>query len=105
MLLLNGTEDLQVSVRQNMTPLQKALNRAHNPATAQRLAGVNHLFEAPTDQWTVVDGAPQPTFSPEALKNIREWVALQTKLPGPPLPVTVKRAAPHKPVRYGRAHG
>ena len=104
-LLLNGTEDLQVSVRQNMTPLQKALNRAHNPATAQRLAGVNHLFETPTDQWTLVDGAPQPTFSPEALKNIREWVALQTRLPGAPLPVTVKRAAPHKPVRYGRARG
>ncbi|MGI4883843.1 MAG: alpha/beta hydrolase family protein [Janthinobacterium lividum] len=101
-LLLNGTEDLQVSVRQNMTPLQKALNHAHRSATAQRLAGVNHLFEAPTDQWTVVDGAQQPTFSPEALKDIHDWVALQTKLPGAPLPVTVKRAAPRKIVRYGR---
>lgn len=104
-LLLNGTEDLQVSVRQNMAPLQKALGRAHNPVTAQRLAGVNHLFEAPTDQWTVVDGAQQPTFSPEALKDIREWVALQTKVPGGTLPVTVKRTAPRKTMRYGRAHG
>ncbi len=100
-LLLNGTDDLQVSARRDMTPLQKALRHAHRTATAQRLDGVNHLFLAPTDQWTVIDGAQQPTFSAEALKDIREWVAAQTKLPGAPLPVTVRRAVPRKGVRYG----
>ncbi len=104
-LLLNGTDDLQVSARQNMTPLQKTLHAANRPVTAQRLAGVNHLFQAPTDQWTVVDGAQVPTFSPEALKTVREWVALQTKLPGTPLPVTVKRAAPRKSGSAHRARG
>ncbi|TPG62280.1 alpha/beta hydrolase family protein [Hymenobacter nivis] len=102
-LLLNGTEDLQVSARQNMSPMLKALRRAHRQATATRLEGVNHLFQPELEEWPVVDGAQQPTFSPEALKNIHDWVALQTKLPGAPLPVTVKRPAPRKPTHPARA--
>ena len=107
-LLLNGTDDLQVSARQNMTLLQHALRHTNRAVTAQRLAGVNHLFQAPTDQWTVVDGAQQPTFSPEALADIHDWVAAQSQPPGAPLPVTVKRPAPRKglSMRYGgRARG
>ncbi|MFD1469068.1 alpha/beta hydrolase family protein [Hymenobacter caeli] len=100
-LLLNGTDDLQVSARQNMTPLLRALRRAHRPATARRLEGVNHLFQADPEEWPVVDGNQQPTFAPDALQAISAWVALQTAPPGAPLPVTVKRPAPQKSVRYG----
>ena len=103
-LLLNGTADLQVSAKRNMTPLYKVLRRTHHPVTAFRLGSVNHLFQPAPGQWPVVDGVQQPTFSPEAMKRISGWVALKTKLPSAPqpLPITVKRAAPRKIGRLQR---
>ncbi|WP_375418418.1 alpha/beta hydrolase family protein [uncultured Hymenobacter sp.] len=92
-LLLNGTADLQVSARRNMTPLSRALHRSGQPVAAHRLDGVNHLFQPAQEAWPVVNGVQQPTFSAEALKRIQDWVALQTKVPGAPQPVTVKRPA------------
>ena len=77
-----------------MTPLHRALSRARRNVTSARLEGVNHLFQPPTDQWPIVNGVQEPTFSVEALKKIHDWVALETRQPGDPLPVTVKRPAP-----------
>ena len=93
-LLLNGTADLQVSVRRNLVLLQRGLHRAHRAVTSRRLDGVNHLFQPPPARWPMVNGVQQPTFSPEALRLIRDWVAVETKVPGGPLPVTVKRPPP-----------
>ena len=90
-LLLNGTADLQVSVRRNMTSLHWGLVRARRHVSAARLDGVNHLFQPAADKWPIVNGVQEPTFSVEALKKIQGWVALETRLPGDPLPVTVKR--------------
>ena len=90
-LLLNGTSDLQVSARRNMTPLYRALRRANRTATSYKLNGVNHLFQPGEDQWPMVNGVQQAVFAPEALKLIYTWVANETRLPGGPLPVTVKR--------------
>ena len=90
-LLLNGTADLQVSPRRNMTPLHRALRRAKRKVTAYKLDGVNHLFQPAPAQWPIVNGAQQAVFSPEALKLIHNWVALETQLPSSPMPVTVKR--------------
>ena len=99
-LLLNGTSDLQVSARRNMTPLHKALHRAKRTVTSFKLDGVNHLFQPAANKWPVVNGVQEPTFSVEALTKIRDWVALETKQPGDPLPVTVKRpVAPSKPAK------
>ncbi len=93
-LLLNGTADLQVSARHNMVPLQKALRRARRTVAAYKLPGVNHLFQPLPTQWPMVNGVQQPTFSPDGLKLIHSWVALETRLPGAPLPLTVKRPGP-----------
>ena len=93
-LLLNGTADLQVSARRNMTPLHRALRRAHRESTSFRLAGVNHLFQPAPNRWPMVNGVQQPVFSPDALKLIQSWVAVETKFPGDAQPVTVKRPAP-----------
>ena len=96
-LLLNGTADLQVSARRNMTPLQRALHRANRKATAYRLDGVNHLFQPAPAQWPFVNGAQQPVFSPEALQKIEAWVALETKAPTlPQLAPDKQLAAPAK---------
>ena len=97
MLLLNGTADLQVSVKRNMVPLHRGLHRARRPVTSVKLDGVNHLFQPPPARWPMVNGVQQPAFSPEALKLIYNWVAMETKVPREPLPVTVKRPPPaHK---------
>ena len=95
-LLLNGTADLQVSTRRNLTPLYRALRRAHRTATSYKLDGVNHLFQSAPAQWPMLNGVQQPVFSPKALQLIYDWVATETRLPGGPAPVTVKRAAPAK---------
>ena len=93
-LLLNGTADLQVSPKRNMVPLHRGLHRARRPVTSVKLDGVNHLFQPPPARWPMVNGVQQPAFSPEALKLIYNWVAMETKVPGGPLPVTVKRPPP-----------
>ena len=100
-LLLNGTADLQVSARRNLLPLQRTLSRAGRRVSAARLTGVNHLFQPPTDKWPVVNGVQEPVFSVEALQKIHGWVVSETRPPGDPLPITVKRkgAAPRKPTR------
>jgi pimeloyl-ACP methyl ester carboxylesterase len=97
-LLLNGTSDLQVSVKRNMTPLHKALHRAKRTVTSYKLAGVNHLFQPMPAQWPMVNGSQQAIFAPEALKLINSWVTTETQLPGGPLPVTVKRPGPVRKV-------
>jgi pimeloyl-ACP methyl ester carboxylesterase len=80
-LLLNGTADLQVSAKRNMTPLRRGLHAAHRPVSAYRLEGVNHLFQPAPAQWPLVNGVQQPTFSPVALKKINDWVTIKTKQP------------------------
>ncbi|MCC3155053.1 alpha/beta fold hydrolase [Hymenobacter sp. BT770] len=80
-LLLNGTADLQVSAKRNMTPLRRGLHAAHRSVTAYRLDGVNHLFQPAPAQWPLVNGVQQATFSPVALKKINDWVTVKTKQP------------------------
>ena len=103
-LLLNGTADLQVSARRNMTPLYKALRRVKRRATSYRLDGVNHLFQSAPAQWPLINGVQQAIFSPQALKLIHSWVVTETKLPKVPLLVTVPRpAAPRKTAKPAMA--
>ncbi|MBJ6110536.1 alpha/beta hydrolase [Hymenobacter sp. BT523] len=92
-LLLNGTADLQVSARRNMTLLHRGLRRAHRDVTSVRLDGVNHLFQPSPAQWPLVNGQQQATFSPIALKKIQDWVALETKAPAIPVHAPAKRPA------------
>jgi pimeloyl-ACP methyl ester carboxylesterase len=101
-LLLNGTSDLQVSAKRNMTPLYRALRKANRTAVSYKLDGVNHLFQPAPNQWPMINGVQQPVFSPEALKLIYGWVANETRLPGGPVPVTVKRPGPTKPTKPSR---
>ena len=101
-LLLNGTADLQVSAKRNMTPLYRALRKAHRTVVSYKLDGVNHLFQPAPAQWPMINGVQQPVFSPEALKLIYDWVTNETRLPAGPVPVTVKRPAPSKSGRPSR---
>ena len=77
-LLLNGTFDLTINADANMTALTKGLKNNKN-ITAKKLVGVNHLFQPDPSKWPVINGQPQPNFSPEAEETIREWIVAQAK--------------------------
>jgi alpha-beta hydrolase superfamily lysophospholipase len=79
-LLLNGTSDLTINADANMSLLEKGLKSSKNKnVTARKLTGVNHLFQPDPTKWPIINGQPQPNFSPEAQDAIREWIVLQTK--------------------------
>jgi len=79
-LLLNGTADLTINADANMGPLEKGLKSSKNKnVTVRKLVGVNHLFQPDPTKWPIINGQPQPNFSPEAEDAIREWIVLQTK--------------------------
>jgi hypothetical protein len=77
-LLLNGTSDLTINADANLKALSSGLNK-NKGLTVKKLAGVNHLFQPDPSKWPVVNGQPQPNFSPEAQETIREWIVAQAK--------------------------
>jgi alpha-beta hydrolase superfamily lysophospholipase len=79
-LLLNGTADLTINADANMGPLEKGLKASKNKSiTTRKLIGVNHLFQPDPTKWPIINGQPQPNFSPEAEEAIREWIVEQSK--------------------------
>ncbi|QNH61843.1 alpha/beta hydrolase family protein [Hymenobacter sediminicola] len=99
-LAINGADDLQVEATNNLAMLRKGL-RSNRDVTTRRLTGVNHWLQPKMEEWAIVNGEQQPTFSPKALDVMREWIAKRTTQPNA-LPVTVKRAAPAKPAKAPR---
>ena len=72
-LLLFGAEDQQTPATPNAELLQKGL-KANKAVAVRRLPGVNHVLQAPQDEWLFVDGRPQPLVSPEAEEALRDWL-------------------------------
>jgi fermentation-respiration switch protein FrsA (DUF1100 family) len=77
-LLLNGTADLTINADANLNALKNGLGK-NKAVTVKKLQGVNHLFQPDQAKWPVINGQPQPNFSPEAQETIREWIVEQTK--------------------------
>jgi len=79
-LLLSGLADEQAPPPEHQAALEKELRANGNRAiTSQRLAGVNHLLQPPTNQWVVLDGEPRPIVAPSLLEALKQWLAVQTK--------------------------
>lgn len=79
-LALNGTKDLQVPCEANLAAIKKyAVESGNKNVTVKKMEGLNHLFQE------CATGAPSEyedidqTFSPVALKEISDWLLLQTK--------------------------
>lgn len=78
-LAINGEKDLQVSSKQNLPAIRRALDESGNQDfEVDELPGLNHLFQ------TAETGAPreyveiEETMSPLALEKIASWIS---KLP------------------------
>jgi pimeloyl-ACP methyl ester carboxylesterase len=79
LLALNGEKDLQVSPKENLAKIQKALQDGGNKdfQTAE-LPGLNHLFQhSPTGSPTEYGGI-QETMAPDALNAVSDWVVKHT---------------------------
>jgi len=79
-LAINGEKDLQVSPKENLEAIKKALSEGKNKkATIKSLSGLNHLFQS------CETGSPmeyvniEETFSPVAMLEILTWIKIQTK--------------------------
>ncbi|WP_375435347.1 alpha/beta hydrolase family protein [uncultured Hymenobacter sp.] len=99
-LALNGTNDLQVEASGNLAMLRRGLSNSRDVKT-QKITGVNHWLQPMQEEWALVNGEQQPTFSPKALEVMREWIAARTTQPGA-VPVTVKRTSPTKASKVSR---
>jgi uncharacterized protein len=74
-LALNGEKDLQVSAKENLPAIEKALKSSGNESIKTvELADLNHLFQHCKTGLPAEYGTIEETFSPEALKIIADWI-------------------------------
>jgi alpha/beta superfamily hydrolase len=74
-LALNGDKDLQVSAKENLPAIEKAVKSNGNKTVKTvNLPGLNHLFQHCKTGLPAEYGEIEETFSPEALKIITEWI-------------------------------
>jgi pimeloyl-ACP methyl ester carboxylesterase len=78
-LAINGSLDLQVSAKENLPAIEKALRAGGNKdVTVVELPGLNHPFQtaktgSPAEYFTI-----EETISPVALKTISDWILART---------------------------
>ena len=78
-LALNGENDLQVPVTENLREIEAALKRAGNKdVTIMRLPGLNHLFQNSETGLPSEYGKIEETFAPAVLKIIGDWILKRT---------------------------
>ncbi len=72
-LALNGEKDIQVTPKENLAGIKKALQK-NKQATVQEIKGVNHLFQN-ADTGAISEYAEiEQTMSPIVLKTIVDWL-------------------------------
>ena len=79
-LALNGSKDLQVNAKINLTGIRNALEKGGNKDfTIKDLPGLNHLFQECTTGLPTEYSQIEQTFSPAALKIISDWIKSKTE--------------------------
>ena len=79
-LAVNGSKDLQVPAKENLSAIENALKKGGNThVTIREYPNLNHLFQecktgAPSEY-----GEIEQTFSPLALDSITKWILNQVK--------------------------
>ena len=74
-LALNGEKDLQVSAKENLPAIEKALKSSGNKSVKTiKLPELNHLFQHCKTGLPAEYSSIEETFSPEALKIISDWI-------------------------------
>jgi pimeloyl-ACP methyl ester carboxylesterase len=80
-LALNGSKDIQVTPRENLAGIEKALKAGGNrDFKVQELPGLNHLFQTCTACTVGEYGQLEETFAPSALTIVSDWIRSKTGL-------------------------
>ncbi len=78
-LALDGSLDLQVSAKQNLPAIEKALHEGGNTdVTTITLPNLNHLFQTATTGSPSEYSRIEETMAPVALKTISDWILAHT---------------------------
>ncbi|MCE9596208.1 MAG: alpha/beta fold hydrolase [Planctomycetes bacterium] len=79
-LAVNGSKDLQVPPKENLSLIEKALKDAGNKdVTIVEFPGLNHLFQTCTTGSPSEYATIEETFSPTALAAISDWILARTR--------------------------
>ncbi|WP_339917073.1 alpha/beta hydrolase family protein [Yeosuana marina] len=79
-LALNGSKDFQVLPKINLEGIKNALEKAGNKdVTIKELEGLNHLFQTAKTGSLNEYNEIEETFSPTALKIIKDWILKYSK--------------------------
>jgi alpha-beta hydrolase superfamily lysophospholipase len=74
-LALNGEKDLQVSAKENLPAIEKAVRSAGNKSIKTvKLPELNHLFQHCKTGLPAEYSSIEETFSPDALKIMADWI-------------------------------
>ena len=73
-LAMNGTLDVQVSSKQNLPPIERAIRDAGGDITIIELEGLNHLFQPAVTGAVSEYVTIETTFDPKALAIISDWI-------------------------------
>lgn len=79
-LAVNGSKDLQVPPKENLSCIEKALKDSGNrDVTIVEFPGLNHLFQTCTTGSPSEYATIEETFSPAALAAITDWILARTR--------------------------
>jgi fermentation-respiration switch protein FrsA (DUF1100 family) len=79
-LAINGSKDLQVSSKENLSAIEDALKSGDNKNyTVKELPNLNHLFQTSQTGSLTEYAKIEETISPTALRVIGDWILEQTK--------------------------
>ncbi len=79
-LALNGEKDLVVTPKENLSGIINALKKGGNSSvTVKELPNLNHLFQNCETGSPAEYARIEETFSPDALKEISDWVLKQVR--------------------------
>ncbi len=79
-LAINGEKDLQVPPKENLSAIESALKEGGNKNyKIVEMPGLNHLFQHCKTGSPMEYSKIEETFSPDAMKVIKEWILSVTK--------------------------
>ncbi|WNJ21025.1 alpha/beta hydrolase [Pontibacter sp. G13] len=74
-LAINGSKDIQVAPKQNLTAIQQNLEAGKcKDITVQELEGLNHLFQTADTGLPIEYNQIEETFAPSAIEVMIEWL-------------------------------
>lgn len=74
MLAVNGSKDLQVPAKENLTAIKNAVPRK---VTVMEFENLNHLFQECSTGLPAEYGAIEQTLAPQVLEAVKNWIQEQ----------------------------